>query len=88
MRIDSFDDETDKDVDEEIKRLILSAEVYLKSHGVKKDYDNALYKTVLFMVVSTWYENRCLTNEIIKDMPIGVTRIISQLNMLNDYGTI
>lgn len=74
--------------DEEITMLILSAETFLKSHGVKKDYENELYKIAIFMLVSIWYDNRGLQEQGAREIPFGVTRIIRQLNILNDYGTI
>ncbi len=74
--------------DEEIRMFILSAETFLKSHGVKKDYENELYKIAIFMLVSIWYDNRGLQEQGLREIPFGVTRIIRQLNILNDYGTI
>ena len=82
IRVD-FDED-----DENIKMFIASAETFLKSHGVKKDYENELYKIAIFMLVSIWYDNRGLDEQQTRDIPYGVTRIIRQLNMLNDYGTI
>lgn len=73
--------------DENIKTFILSAETLLKSHGVKKDYDNELYKIAVFMLVAIWYDNRGIADQS-REIPFGVTRIIKQLNILNDYGTI
>lgn len=74
--------------DEEIRMFILSAETFLRSHGVKKDYENELYKIAIFMLVSIWYDNRGLQEQGLREIPFGVTRIIRQLNILNDYGTI
>jgi len=74
--------------DENITTFILSAETFLKSHGVQKDYDNELYKIAIFMLVSIWYDNRGLAEQGAREIPFGVTRIIRQLNILNDYGTV
>ncbi len=88
IRVDTCgDEEWDKQVDEEIKMFITSAETFLKSHGVKKDYENELYKIAIFMLVSIWYDNRGLQEQA-REIPFGVTRIIRQLNILNDYGTV
>ena len=84
---DTGDKEWDTLVNEEVKILILSAEKFLWSHGVKKDYENELYKIAIFMLVSIWYDNRGL-GEQAREIPFGVTRIIRQLNIMNDYGTI
>lgn len=73
--------------DDNITTFILSAETFLKSHGVKKDYENKLYKIAIFMLVSIWYDNRGLQEQA-REIPFGVTRIIRQLNIMNDYGTI
>ena len=40
------------------------------------------------MLVSIWYDNRGLAEQGAREIPFGVTRIIRQLNMLNDYGTV
>ena len=89
LRIDSCGDkEWDLQIESEIEMLILSAETFLKSHGVKKDYKNELYKIAIFMLVSIWYDNRGLQEQGVREIPFGVNRIIKQLNMLNDYGTI
>lgn len=89
IRLDSFgDEETDNQMNEEIKTFILSAETFLKTHGVKKDYENELYKIAIFMLVGTWYDSRGALVEQAREIPFGVTRIIRQLNILNDYGTI
>ncbi len=89
IRVSDYgDEEFDKKVNEEIKTFILSAETFLKSHGVKKYYENELYKIAIFMLVSIWYDNRGLQEQGAREIPFGVTRIIRQLNILNDYGTI
>ena len=89
IRVDDYgDEEWDRKINEEIKTFILSAETFLKSHGVKKDYENELYKIAIFMLVSIWYDNRGLAEQGAREIPFGVTRIIRQLNMLNDYGTV
>lgn len=89
IRVDSFgDEEIDCQTDREIKLFILSAETFLESHGVKKDYENELYKIAIFMLVSTWYDSRGCLLEQAREIPFGVTRIIKQLNILNDYGTV
>lgn len=79
----------DNEDDESIETFIISAETFLKSHGVKKDYENELYKIAIFMLVSIWFDNRGgLTDPGVREIPFGVTRIIRQLNILNDYGSI
>lgn len=89
IRVDECGDKNwDAQVDKEIEMFILSAETFLKSHGVKKDYKNELYKIAIFMLVSIWYDNRGLQEQGVREIPFGVIRIIKQLNMLNDYGTI
>ncbi len=89
IRVDDYgDEEWDRKINEEIKTFILSAETFLKSHGVKKDYENELYKIAIFMLVSIWYDNRGLAEQGAREIPFGVTRIIRQLNILNDYGTV
>ncbi len=40
------------------------------------------------MLVSIWYDNRGLQEQGAREIPFGVTRIVRQLNILNDYGTI
>lgn len=90
MRLDDYskaDPDWHNEVNKEVETLILSAETFLKSHGVKKDYENELYKIAIFMLVSIWYDHRGL-EENTREIPIGVTRIIRQLNILNDYGSI
>lgn len=82
IRVDCDED------DENIIMFILSAKKFLLSHGVKQDYNNELYKMALFMLVSIWYDNRGLQGQDSREIPFGVSRIIRQLNMLNDYGTI
>lgn len=84
---DTGDKEWDTMVNEEVEILIISAEKFLLSHGVQKDYKNELYKIAIFMLVSIWYDNRGL-DEQTREIPFGVTRIIRQLNILNDYGTV
>lgn len=74
--------------DESIATFIISAETFLKSHGVKKDYENELYKIAIFMLVSVWFDNRGYSENGVREIPFGVTRIIRQLNILNDYGTV
>lgn len=89
VRVDVYGDvEWDSQVDKEIEMFILSAESYLQSHGVKKDYNNTLYKMAIFMLVSIWYDSRGLQEQGLREIPFGVTRIIKQLNILNDYGTV
>lgn len=89
IRVDDYgDDDSNNKTNEEIKMFIMSAETFLKSHGVKKDYNNELYKIAIFMLVSIWYDNRGLAEQGAREIPFGVTRIIRQLNMLNDYGTV
>ena len=89
IRVDDYgDDDSNNKTNEEIKMFIMSAETFLKSHGVKKDYNNELYKIAIFMLVSIWYDNRGLAEKGAREIPFGVTRIIRQLNMLNDYGTV
>lgn len=89
IRVDDYgDDDFNNKTNEEIKMFIMSAETFLKSHGVKKDYNNELYKIAIFMLVSIWYDNRGLAEQGAREIPFGVTRIIRQLNMLNDYGTV
>ncbi|MGL5750175.1 MAG: head-tail connector protein [Paraclostridium sp.] len=82
IRVD-FDED-----DESITTFILSAEIFLKSHGIKKDYDNELYKIAIFMLVATWYDNRGITEQGAREIPFGVSRIMKQLNILGDYGSI
>lgn len=89
IRVDDYgDDDSNNKTNEEIKMFIMSAETFLKSHGVKKDYNNELYKIAIFMLVSIWYDNRGLAEQGAREIPFGVTRIIRQLNMLNDYGAV
>nr|DAK84467.1 MAG TPA: head tail connector [Caudoviricetes sp.] len=88
IRVDDYGDDSNNKTNEEIKMFIMSAETFLKSHGVKKDYNNELYKIAIFMLVSIWYDNRGLAEQGAREIPFGVTRIIRQLNMLNDYGTV
>lgn len=89
IRVDDYgDDDSNNKTNEEIKMFIMSAETFLKSHGVKKDYNNELYKIAIFMLVSIWYDNRGLAEQGAREIPFGVTRIIRQLNILNDYGTV
>lgn len=89
IRIDTCGDgEWDAQVDKEIEMFIVSAETFLKSHGIEKKYENELYKIAIFMLVSIWYDNRGVSETGQKEIPFGVTRIIRQLNMLNDYGTV
>ena len=89
IRVDDYgDDDFNNKTNEEIKMFIMSAETFLKSHGVKKDYNNELYKIAIFMLVSIWYDNRGLAEQGAREIPFGVTRIIRQLNILNDYGTV
>ena len=85
---DTGDSEFDNSINEEVQIFILSAEKFLLSHGVQKDYTNELYKIAIFMLISIWYDNRGLDEQQTREIPYGVTRIIRQLNMLNDYGTI
>lgn len=82
LRVD-FDED-----DENIKMIILSAERFLYSHGVEPDYNNELYKMALFMLIGIWYDNSGLQNQDSREIPFGVSRIIRQLNILNDYGKI
>lgn len=88
IRVDDYGDDSNNKTNEEIKMFIMRAETFLKSHGVKKDYNNELYKIAIFMLVSIWYDNRGLAEQGAREIPFGVTRIIRQLNMLNDYGTV
>ena len=88
IRVDDYGDDSNNKTNEEIKMFIMSAETFLKSHGVKKDYNNELYKIAIFMLVSIWYDNRGLAEQGAREIPFGVTRIIRQLNILNDYGTV
>ena len=89
IRVDDYgDDDSNNKTNEEIKMFIMSAETFLKSHGVKKDYNNELYKIAIFMLVSIWYDNRGLQEQGSREIPFGVTRIIRQLNILSDYGTV
>lgn len=89
IRMDSWgDEETDIQINQEIKTFILSAETFLKTHGVKKDYNNELYKIAIFMLVGTWFDSRGSLVEQAREIPFGVTRIIRQLNILSDYGSI
>ena len=82
IRVDHDED------DELIVTFIYSAETFMKSNGVQKDYDNDLYKIATFMLISTWYDNRGLAEQGTREIPFGVTRIIKQLNILKDYGTV
>lgn len=89
IRVDDYgNEEWNRKTNEEIKTFIASAETFLKSHGLKKDYDNELYKIAIFMLVSIWYDNRGLAEQGVRELPFSVTRIIRQLNILNDYGTV
>ena len=40
IRVDDYGDDSNNKTNEEIKMFIMSAETFLKSHGVKKDYNN------------------------------------------------
>lgn len=49
------------DSDEENNLIIglqFAAEQYLNNAGIKKDYNNELYKLAIHLLVTHWYENR------------------------------
>lgn len=46
--------------DEFIKSLKLASEIYLKNAGCDEDYGNELYKYTIKLLISHWYDNRCL----------------------------
>lgn len=48
------------DLDTVLTGYQLAAEIYLQNAGVKKDYDNALYKIVITIFVGTLLENPSL----------------------------
>ena len=66
-----------------VKSLKCAAEQYIKNAGVKDSvsYDNALYKLIVQMLVSHWYENRniLVIGSISKEMEISFKSIILQL---------
>lgn len=52
LRVDSEEE------DNFILSLQAAAEEFLENSGVKKNYNQALYKTAIKMLVSSWYDNR------------------------------
>lgn len=69
LRLD-FDDE-----DDFIADLILGAKEYLKNAGIKSNENSNLYELCIKMIVSHWFENR----GIVDDIPKGCKSIITQL---------
>lgn len=69
------------DGDEEDNLLVglqLAAEKYLENAGITKDYDNALYKLAVKLIVCHWYENREPTGNA-QELAFSLRHIIAQL---------
>lgn len=78
LKIDSVDE------DVLLKILIESAEEKLLEAGIKKDYERALYKLAVLMLVAHWYTNRGIVSEDRveqHEMPQGITGIIFTLQL-------
>ena len=72
------------DTDDEdilISGLKLAAEEYLTNAGVTKDYTKELYKLVVKILVSHWYENRdaVIIGSISKTLEFSLNSMIIQL---------
>lgn len=77
LRIDHIED------DEFIKILKQASETYLFNAGIKKSYENALYKLAILLLISNSYENRTpvLVGSISKAIEFSLQSIITQLQL-------
>ena len=58
LRIDNDEE------DDFLTGLLKASELYLENAGCKKNYDNELYSLGVKLLVSHWYENRCITGNL------------------------
>ncbi len=72
LRVD-YDEE-----DELLLGLQKASEEYLYNAGCIKNYDNNLYKIAVKMLISHWYENRCITGNL-GNLEFSLNSIIVQL---------
>ena len=47
--------------DDFLTGLLKASELYLENAGCKTNYKNELYSLAVKLLVSHWYENRCIT---------------------------
>ena len=50
--------------DDFLTGLLKASELYLENAGCKTNYENKLYSLAVKMLVSHWYENRCITGNL------------------------
>lgn len=72
LRVDGDED------DNLIASLQFAAEQYLNNAGIKKDYNNELYKLAISLLVTHWYENREPTGKADK-LAFSLDSMITQL---------
>jgi hypothetical protein len=81
------DDYIDEDVD--IQSFIDAAEMYLKNAGCILNPDDQLAKLAIKILVSNWYENRCIeiTGPNFNKIKFSLDVIITQLKYCYDEDT-
>ena len=72
LRIDNDEE------DDFLQGLLKASELYLENAGCKKNYDNELYSLAVKLLVSHWYENRCITGNL-GYLEFSLNSIITQL---------
>ena len=66
--------------DDIIQGLQLAAEEYLENAGIQKNYRKKLYKLAIGMLITHWYENRCIeVSARANKICYGIDTIIMQL---------
>lgn len=75
LRVDDTDD------DDLIQELQTAAEEYMANAGVAKEYDRAVYKFAIKLLVSHWYDNRGPVNvgSISKSLEYSLASLPAQL---------
>ena len=64
--------------DDFLQGLLKASELYLENAGCKTNYDNELYSLAVKLLVSHWYENRCITGNL-GYLEFSLNSIITQL---------
>lgn len=65
--------------------LLKASELYLENAGCKRNYESELYSLAVKMLVSHWYENRCITGNI-GNLELSLNSIIVQLREVKTKG--
>lgn len=66
------------DEDDFLTGLLKASELYLENAGCKTNYESELYSLAVKMLVSHWYENRCITGNF-GNLELSLNSIITQL---------